>query len=208
MSKIVLDTDGVILDFSTHYINFAEKILDKKINPNMTKYPLKDLLQVSEKEADYVWESFNRMNEWEKIQPLPDIEKAIKIIKEYQLEVYIVTSIDPEHQKARKRNLNQIGLFPKEIICVGANHGHKNKIITEINPIAFADDRLDHLERSTDVNHLVWIDQKQEQIIEFNNYHSKVSSLYEWTLEFLPDIMNRKSFKNENNKKRSHISRI
>lgn len=205
MNKIVLDTDGVILDFGTNYIRFAEKILGRKLNHDITKYPLKDLLQTSEKEADYVWACFNKLNEWEKIPALPNIDKAIEIINEYKLEVYIVTSIDKEHQKSRERNLNNIGLFPKEIICVGANHGHKDKVITEINPIAFADDRLDHLHRSQNIEHLVWIDQKQDQIIDFNNYHAKVDSLYQWTLDFLPDIMNKKSFKNENNKKRNRL---
>lgn len=205
MRKIVLDTDGVILDFGKHYVNFAEKILGRKLNHNNSKYPLKDLLQVSDKEAQYVWEMFNKTNQWEKIPALPEIEKAIEIIKHFNLEVYVVTSIDKEHQLARERNLNSIGLFPKEIICVGSNHGHKNKIITEIKPIAFADDRLDHLHRSQDVEHLVWIDQKQEQIIEFNNYHAKVDSLYEWTLKFLPDIINKKGLQNANNTKRKHL---
>lgn len=205
MRKIVLDTDGVILDFAKHYISFAEKLLGKKLNHNNSKYPLKDLLQVSDKEADYVWDQFNKTNQWEKIPPLPNIEKAIEIIKHYGLEVYIVTSIDKEHQFSRQRNLHSIGLMPKEIICVGANHGHKNKIITEINPIAFVDDRLDHLHRSQDIEHLVWIDQKQEQIIEFSSYHAKVDSLYEWTLNFLPGIIEEKGLKNENNTKRKRL---
>lgn len=205
MKKIVLDTDGVILDFGKYYVNFAEKVLGKKLNHNNSKYPLRDLLQVSEKEANYVWEQFNKTNQWEKIPPFPDIEKAIEIIKHYGLEVYIVTSIDKEHGLARQKSLNSIGLFPKEIICVGSNHGHKNKIITEIKPIAFVDDRLDHLHRSQDVEHLVWIDQKQEQIIEFSNYHAKVDSLYEWTLNFLPGIINKKGLQNENNTKRKRL---
>lgn len=205
MRKIVLDTDGVILDFGKNYINFAEKILGRKLNHNISKYPLHDLLQISEKEATYVWEKFNSMNEWEKIPPLQDVEKAIEVIKDYKLEVYIVTSIDDQFKHARQRNLNSIGLYPKEIICVGANHGHKNKIITEINPIAFADDRLDHLYRSKDVEHLVFIDQGQEQIIQFNDYHAKVESLYQWTSDFLPAIINKKSIKNDNNKKRKII---
>lgn len=205
MNKIVLDTDGVILDFGSNYVNFAEKLLGKKLNHNISKYPLQDLLQVNEKEADYVWEKFNSLNEWERIPPFEEVEKAIEIINDFKLEVYIVTSIDKEHMFARKKSLNSIGLYPKEIICVGANHGHKNKVITEINPIAFVDDRLDHLHRSQDVQHLVWIDQKQEQIIEFNDYHARVESLYQWTSDFLPAIMNKKSLKNENNKKRNRI---
>lgn len=203
--KIVLDTDGVILNFGENYIQFAEKLLGRKLNHNISKYPLHELLQIPEKEAHYVWERFNYLNEWEKIPPLQDVEKAIEMINDYKLEVYIVTSIDNQYQQARQRNLNSIGLFPKEIICVGANHGHKNKIITDINPIAFADDRLDHLQRSKDIKHLVWIDQGQEQISDFNDYHAKVTSLYQWTSDFLPAIMNEKRLKNENNNKRKSL---
>ncbi len=205
MKKIALDTDGVILNFGDNYVNFAEKILGKKLNHNIAKYPLQDLLQVSTQEADYVWEQFNKLNEWERIPPFKDVEKAIEIINDFKLEVYIVTSIDEQHKLARKKNLNSIGLYPKEIICVGANHGHKNKVITEINPVAFADDRLDHLHRSQEVEHLVWIDQKQEQVISFDSYHARVDSLYQWTSDFLPAIMNEKSLKNENNKKRNRL---
>lgn len=205
MKKIVLDTDGVILDFSSNYLNFAEKVLGKKLTPNSSKYTLKDFLGISEKEIKHVEYLFNKLNEWERIAPFPDTHKAIEIINEYKLEVYIVTSIDKEHKKAREKNLNNIGLFPKEIICVGSNHGHKNKVITEIQPVAFVDDRLDHLHRSKDVEHLVWVDQKQEQIVDFDSYHAKVDSLYQWTLDFLPDIMNKKNLKNENNKKRNRL---
>lgn len=197
MRKIVLDTDGVILNFGDNYVSFAEKILGRKLNHNATKYPLQDLLQVSKEEAEYVWSKFNSMNEWERIPEYEDTKHAIELINEYKLEVYIVTSIDKEHQASRKKNLNNIGLFPKEIICVGSNHGHKNKVISEIKPIAFVDDRLDHLYRSQDVEHLVWIDQKQEQVIDFNDYHAKVSSLYEWTRDFLPAIINNEEFKND-----------
>lgn len=205
MKKIVLDTDGVILNFGENYIHFAEKLLGRKLNHNIVKYQLNELLQISEKEADYVWNKFNSMNEWEKIPAFKDIDKAIEIIKDYNLEVYIVTSIDEQYKESRQRNLNSIGLFPKEIICVGANHGHKDKVITEINPIAFADDRLDHLQRSQDIEHLVWIDQGQEQMIEFADYHAKVESLYQWTSDFLPAIINKKSMKNENNTKRNRL---
>ena len=170
-------------------------------------YPLKDLLQVSDVESEYIWKMFNKLNEWERIPAFHDTEQAIKKINEYKLDIYIVTSIDTEHKKAREKNLNELGLFPKEIICVGSNHGFKDKVIKEINPIAFVDDRLDHLYRSQEVEHLAWIDQKQEQIIEFNNYHSRVNSLFEWTSYFLPDIINKEGIKNENknNKTRKHI---
>lgn len=205
MKKIVLDTDGVILNFGENYIQFAEKILGRKLNHNIVKYQLNELLQIPEKEADYIWDKFNTMNEWEKIPAFKNIDKAIEIIKDYNLEVYVVTSIDEKYKNSRQKNLNSIGLFPKEIICVGSNHGHKNKVISEINPIAFVDDRLDHLYRSQDIEHLVWIDQGQEQMIEFTDYHVKADSLYQWTSEFLPAIINKTSVKNENNKKRNRI---
>ena len=66
MRKIVLDTDGVILNFGDNYISFAEKVLGRQLNHNATKYPLQDLLQVSKTEAEYVWSKFNSMNEWVK----------------------------------------------------------------------------------------------------------------------------------------------
>jgi hypothetical protein len=88
MRKIVLDTDGVILNFGDNYVSFAEKLLGRKLNHNATKYPLQDLLQVSKEEAEYVWSKFNSMNEWERIPEYEDTKHAIELINEYKLEVY------------------------------------------------------------------------------------------------------------------------
>ena len=90
MKKIVLDTDGVILNFGDNYITFAEKILGKKLNCNLNKYPLKDLLQVSDVESEYIWKMFNKLNEWERIPAFHDTEQAIKKINEYKWDAVFI----------------------------------------------------------------------------------------------------------------------
>jgi soluble P-type ATPase len=193
--RIVLDVDGVILDFGNNYINFAEKLLNRKLNPNSSKYPLHELLQIDKSEADFVWSKFSETKQWEKIPPFSNVQLAINKLNKLEIDIYIVTAIDNEHKESRLKNLKKIGLIPKGIFCVGSGNQSKHHVIKDINPIAFIDDRLDHLAKSNEVEHLVWIDQKQEQTESFNNYHVKVDSLYEWTNTYLESIINNKKKK-------------
>lgn len=188
--KLVLDVDGVILNFGEKYLELAREILPYPVTPNMKMYDLKDFLQISQEEEAKVWEEFCHRDYWTSINPLEGAIEAIKSINELNLDVYIVSSISSQHTQSRLKNLAKIGLIPKEIYCVGDGHAHKNEIISMIKPFAFVDDRLDHLYRSLDVPHLAWIDQNHIQVMEpFPELHTKNTSLKQWVDNYLPNLI-------------------
>lgn len=188
--KIVLDVDGVILDFGSAYLKLAREVLGNHIEPNMNEYDLKDFLQVHEEDNQNVWNIFNERNIWENIPPLKGAVEAIQIMNQLPIDIYIVSSIDKSNTNARLKNLANIGLVPKEIYCVGDGNAHKHDFISQIQPIAFVDDRLDHLYRSLEIPHLVWVDNNQKQKIElFPELNIKVNSLQQWVLEHINDVV-------------------
>lgn len=186
--KVVLDVDGVILNFGKAYVKVAREILKKEIYPNMNEYELKHFLQINESENKIVWDEFNNRNTWNCIEPFDGVVKSIKKMNEMPIDIFIVSSIDKMHTDSRLKNLNNIGLFPKEIFCVGDGNAHKHEVINLINPHAFVDDRLDHLSRSKNVQHLAWVDNNQKQNVEVFDGIIKITSLNEWVESYLPTI--------------------
>jgi hypothetical protein len=194
MTKLVLDGDGVLLNFSKKYLDLARIVLKKEISPDLSKYNLQEYLKINAEENKIVWDEFNNRDCWSSIEPLPGVKQAIEKLNTIGLDIFIVTSMNPIYKKSRSKNLKDIGLIPKEIFCTGEGHGHKNEIISEIRPFAFVDDRLDHLFRSRDVPHLAWVNNNQKQEIEgFNEISAEVSSLSEWVDNHLVELIKNKN---------------
>lgn len=189
--KVVIDTDGVIVDFAKSYVKYAEQLLNRKLNPNYNEYQLNLLLQLNDADANYVWDNFNKTKQWKKILPFKDTENAIKNLNQYNLDIYVVTAIDKEHQKDREYNLNLLGLYPKEVICVGFNQSKKD-IIKEINPKVFIDDRFSHLKDAEQVEHLILINSLSENTMDNSINYKAYNSLNEWTINHLPNINNKR----------------
>ena len=188
MKKIALDVDGVILNFGEQYLNVAQEVLQRPLSPDFSKYKLQDFLQVSATEDTIVWNYFNEKNHWKNIVPFPNVQEALKRIIDFNYEIFIVSAINPIHETARLINLKELGLVPTQIHCVGENNAPKHEIISQIHPHIFIDDRLDHLYRSSDVEHLGWVNQNQLQSVEYTGGVFEVSSLYEWTEKHLENI--------------------
>lgn len=181
MKKVVLDVDGVLLDFGKTYIEVAQDIYKGKLNPDHSHYDLHDLLQIEKHENDLVWDEFSRRNSFANLTPYPGVIESIKKINEDKIDVYIVTAIDACYESARLENLAKIGLKPKEIYCVGGGHASKKEVIESIAPLAFVDDRLDNLYSSQSVTHKIWVNQKHRQKIDiFHGLSMEVNSLQEW----------------------------
>jgi FMN phosphatase YigB (HAD superfamily) len=181
MDKIVLDVDGVILNFCKKYKEVAENFLERTLVVDTSKYNLHEFLQVTREDNHRVWNHFNQINAWQSIPALPGSEEAIEKINSLNLEVYIVSSVNPAFTDSRLKNLKALGLVPEKIFCVGDGNSHKHDYISKIKPLAFVDDRLDHLYRSLEVPHLAWVDNKQVQELDaFEGLSATVGSLNEW----------------------------
>lgn len=188
--KIVLDVDGVLLNFIDKFKEVAEQTLKRKLLSDDNKYTLTERFYITKEEEKQIWKNFSKFNCWESLDPLPGVIEAIQKINELGFDIYIVTAIDDEFKEQRLKNLAKIGVIPKEIHCVGASIAKKDDTILKIKPDIFVDDRLEHLHLVQEVYHLVWVkdDLEQHNVKEHSRVDLAVSSLKHWVDDFLPEI--------------------
>lgn len=190
IKKIALDVDGVLLNFEKAYHDLAVEIMGDKINFNPYHYQLHEFLGLTKEENEVIWSEFNARKLVRNFELLPGVEQGIKNIVDAGFEIYIVSAIDPIDTDDRTYNLQQLGIHAKEVHCVGGNHSSKHHHIAQIDPHVFIDDRIDHLQRSLHVPHLVWIDRNQIQYpISEDQPHATTPSLLEWTEKFMEDAV-------------------
>ncbi len=191
--KIVLDVDGVLLNFIEAFEQVAlsmEKELGTKIVIDPLKYSLQERLSINLEQENMVWAKFNKDGYWEKLNPLPGVIEAIDAINGAGFEIYIVTAIEEAFKDQRLLNLTKIGVSPKQIHCVGYGQD-KGKFIKEIDPDVFVDDRLEHLHRAAVAYHLVWLqdDVSQHNLEEDRGVDVSVRSLKEWVDNHMPQVI-------------------
>lgn len=191
--KIVLDVDGVLLNFIDAFDQVAHTLKDefgKELELNKNLYHLTHRLGITQEQENIVWKKFAEIGMWENLDPLPGVIDAVKKIKDADFDIYIVTAIDEKNKEARMKNLEKIGVIPKEIHCVGYGQ-NKIDIINKINPDVFIDDRLEHLHNAECAYHLVWI---EDDVVQHNHKDDRgvdvaVTSLKEWTDKHMPEVV-------------------
>lgn len=194
MKKIVLDVDGVLLNFMKSFDETAKSFLPRKVEffkdeYKQDYYHLSKRIGGSEKEADEILEYMQDASVYERLLPLDGAKEAVKKIKEAGFKVYVVTAVPERAQEMRLINLkNALDFVPDEIHCVGMGKS-KKEIIEKINPDVFIDDRIDYLASVPNVYHTVWCDQREAQ----SNLESQVSvhvhSLKEWVDSYMPIVV-------------------
>lgn len=189
--KIVLDADGVMLNFNDRFRKHASEVLNRDIIEVCKSYDLSVKLGITKEEFDYVWETFGSMGCWKDLDPLPGAKEAIQYFRSEGYDIYVVTGIDEMFKADRLENLmNAVGLIPTEIYCVGHGRTYKDVQIDIIEPVLFVDDRLEQLHTNQNVPLLVWVDHQEEQHIFENKRHDHtVSSLG----QFVENLKNNKS---------------
>lgn len=191
--KIVLDVDGVLLNFIDAFEEVAHTLKDdfgKELQINKNLYHLNHRLGITLEQENRVWQKFEELNMWEKLNPLPGVIQAIESINKAGFDIYIVTAIEEKYMESRLKNLREIGVIPKEIYCVGYNNS-KKEIVDRIKPDVFVDDRLDHLHNASSPFQLVWLQDEVEQhnIQEDKGVDYVVSSLKEWTDNYMHELV-------------------
>lgn len=193
VKKMILDVDGVLLNFIQAFEEVAHSMskelgIDIKIAED--KYHLTGRLGITQEQENEIWKKFAETGKWANLNPLPGVIEAIDAINKAGWEVYIVTAIEPEFAEQRLSNLKHLGLVPKEIHCVGYGND-KQKIIDEIDPDVFVDDRLEHLHRAKKAYHLVWIQDSVEQfnLKEDSGVDVASVSLLDWTKNHMPQVI-------------------
>jgi hypothetical protein len=187
--KIILDVDGVLLNFIERFTEVVLDTVKRELTINDVEYNLTKRFGISEQEEQLVWQRFADSGSWEKLEPLAGVIESVKKINALDYDVYIVTAIEGLFVEQRRANLEKIGLNPIEIYCAGYNKS-KQDYFELINPDIIVDDRLENLHVAPECFHLVWIKDQVEQhnLKEDGRVDVSVSSLKEWVDNHLPEV--------------------
>lgn len=152
MNNIVLDVDGVILDFSTNFINWFNDKFKKEINDN--KYPKLSFDPHKynfDYDETYPADFFDQIQEYVDMQPeLPLIDKLFPLLTNLLHEKYNVHIISAyPHLDSRIANLNKFGIKYKTITC---NIHDKLPLIKKLQPLFVIEDHPEMIKQLSSEN--------------------------------------------------------
>lgn len=151
MKTIVLDCDGVMVDYISAYVNVWEKVFGEKpelVNPNA--YWAKDryskIRDLSDKEL-FEFKSHFDCNFWRKVPALPGAVEACNALADAGYKIIVVSALSKLFEIHRYIGLKEQGFNIEGVIAVGdPTHSYydnpKCDIVNSIRPIAFVDDFL------------------------------------------------------------------
>jgi hypothetical protein len=182
---IVLDVDGVLLEFTPAFDKAAEVFLKRKItvpkkNKGLTPYDLCQRINGTIQEVEDTLQFMLDTGVYANLKPLEGAKEAVDMIKAAGFKIVICTALPESAKEMRLENLkNVLGLVPDAIYCVGMGMS-KKEALEEIRPDVYADDRIKYLKEANFVHYLVWCDQFEEQDYLDDPVTTHVHSLNEW----------------------------
>lgn len=161
--NIILDCDCVIFDFYKGVHSAAEKALQREVLENKGIYDLRKRFSLTENELVLVNKTL--YSDFDQFTFLDGAMEAFKMLKDYEINIHLVTGIPEELSSLRWKNFQDYGLQPDSIHCVGDGHHDKSSTIQQYyQPIALADDRIQHLYDVRNITqHRVWINNGDDQ---------------------------------------------
>lgn len=194
MKKIVLDVDGVLLNFMPTCDEAAKIILKRDITIYQDEYKLDHSFLMKRfactaAQTDEILEYMQTTKMYEKLQALDGAKEALEKIKEAGFHITVVTALPEKAKEMRLKNLKDVLDFvPDDIICVGMGQS-KAEALRKVNPDVFVDDRIDYLVSAPFIHHLVWCDQKESQSERESQVDVHVHSLKEWTDNYMDKVV-------------------
>jgi phosphoglycolate phosphatase-like HAD superfamily hydrolase len=148
---IVLDADGVLLDYNLAYASAWERAFGSYPQlKNINAYWARDRWAVRQLEGDSLSTFRNFFDEsfWSPIPAVTGALNACHALSQVGFELICVTALPEKFQPSRLQNLVQLG-FPIETVLT-VDHSEstlspKAEIINLIKPIAFVDDYLPYM---------------------------------------------------------------
>lgn len=188
--KIILDIDGVLLNFLGGITSFAEEYLGRKIIIHGKYFDLEHRFGLPKEKIDEIWDAFGESGGWGNLKPFPGAKEAVKEIIDAGFTPYVVTGIKEKYREQRLINLERdLDFIPHQIYCTGDGKAPKDKLIETINPDVFIDDNLLHLHKVHGVFHLGWIDHSEEQFPEKEKgVDSSAHSIKDWVDRHLAQV--------------------
>ena len=137
---VVLDVDGVLGDFDTHWRECAEEVLGRPMLKVNEQHGMGLRYGLSRNDVDAVWDAFHH-SKWADLPLYDHASELVLALESLGCEVWAVTGIDRRHQSARIANLAE--LIPADrIVCVGHNApaNAKADALRDLRAVAFLDD--------------------------------------------------------------------
>lgn len=168
---VVLDVDGVLLDFIPAWLSYAERLLERKVNLRIqTAFQLHQKFDVSLAEADAVWDFFHRDGGWLTLPPIPGAVEVVNELKKH-CKVVAVTAIDPKNLVEREQNLHEHGMA-MPVIAVGMR-ACKREVLHRIKPSLFIDDMVHNLKAAPPETVKIWLNTGLEQEVPWGTVVSE-----------------------------------
>lgn len=142
---IVLDCDGVLLDYNHTYANLLEEFSGQtvKINSPRAYYSHNYCdIQLEEHQKAEFYRLFNNKG-WSMMQALPRAIEATQLLKKSGYQIVVVTSIPKQVESIRHQHLLNLGFAIDHTIATGekmTSTNPKKDYIEKIGPQYFVDD--------------------------------------------------------------------
>jgi phosphoglycolate phosphatase-like HAD superfamily hydrolase len=158
---ILLDCDGVLLDWDQGIVNHAHKHmpqLSAKLQFNQQHWFLWDRFGISKQESLELIESFHTSEEYEHLAPLPGAQAAIDCLSEqFPMAVITACGVDPRTRCLRTKNLEQaFGNVFAKIICT-ATSSDKMRYLAEFPPSYWVEDRSENAPMGIPFDHACFL---------------------------------------------------
>jgi hypothetical protein len=156
------DADQVFLDLYSSWKSFAEIVLDRELIEISNSYSFVDRYNISMREFFKVSVMFDDGNHWENINVIQSGVDALNMVLDMGHEVHIVTSIPGEVKEKRdKQFLRLFGRHYNKTIFMHVSKSNynnfcslptKQKLLNDLRPIFYADDRWPHCGEAKSAN--------------------------------------------------------
>lgn len=156
--RILLDADGVLLNWFGGFAAFASRTLDIELDPaTLRSYSMTAWLGEHGHRAGELIVAFNGSAEhgFDRLQALPGAVEAVAALREAGFELHVITSCtdDPEVMRLREQNLRDIfGDAFESVICLPMN-ADKEAVLAAHPPSVWIDDHWPNLDAGRAAGH-------------------------------------------------------
>jgi 5'(3')-deoxyribonucleotidase len=180
---LLLDVDGVCLDWQTGLLNYASKY-----HPNLLQHEdvdprARDLvtwLGISHQQAnDLIWD-FHYSEDFEHLSPMPgSVEAVARFVQHYQLIAITSCGSDTPIAQARRKNLQwAFGRAFTEIHCIDVNDS-KRDLLLQYPPSHWVEDHIKNALLGLECGHTCWLVDASYNQIPVDSRIGRLSTLYD-----------------------------
>lgn len=156
------DADQVFLDIYPTWKSFAENILGRELFDMNDSFSFIERYNISKREFFKVSVMFNDSNQWEHIKPIQSGVDALNMVLDMGHEVHIITSVPEEVKEKRGKQFSRLfGRHYNKTLFMHVSKSNynnfcslptKQKLLSDLCPIFYADDRWPHCGEAKNAN--------------------------------------------------------